>query len=73
MVLMFVIIYFIGIHMNEKLPIENFKFSEEDFDACSWYYKSYLVQILNGEYDLKDARENLYGLIGSEYDNRVKL
>lgn len=48
------------------------KFTEEDLDACWQYYKAYLVDILNGEYDLDEARNDLRGLIGSEYDKRVK-
>lgn len=52
--------------------MSNEKFTEEDLDACWIYYKSYLVDILNGEYDLDQAREDLRGLINSEYDKRVK-
>lgn len=47
-------------------------FSEEDLDSCWPYYKSYLIDILNGSYDLNDARNDLSGLIGSEYDKRCK-
>lgn len=48
------------------------KFTEEDLDNCWSYYKSYLIDILNGEYDLEEARSDLKGLIGSEFDKRVE-
>jgi hypothetical protein len=48
------------------------KFIEEDLDACWTYYKSYLVDILNGEYNIEQAREDLRGLIGSQFDKRIK-
>ena len=48
------------------------KFTEDDIDACWEYHKRYLVEILNGEYQLKDAREDLKSLIGSKYDLRNK-
>ena len=47
-------------------------FTEEDLDNCWSYYKSYLIDILNGEYDLDTAREDLRGLIGGEFDKRTK-
>lgn len=47
------------------------EFTTEDLDACWSHYKSYLIDILNGEYSVEDAREDLRGLIGSEWDNRV--
>lgn len=46
------------------------KFTEEDLDSVWQYYKSYLVDILNGDYDLNEAREDLRGLVGSEHDKR---
>ncbi len=46
------------------------KFTEEDLDNCWQYYKQYLIDILNGDYDLEDARNDLSGLIGSEHDKR---
>lgn len=55
---------------NDSKPIVIRRFSEEDIDNCWAYYKSYLVDILNGDYDLETAREDLGGLIGSEYDKR---
>ena len=48
------------------------KFTEEDLDACWPYYKSYLVDILNGEYPVEAAREDLRSLIGSKWDERTK-
>ena len=52
--------------------IEDKKFTEEDLDYCWQYYKSYLIDILNGEYDLNEARSDLRGLISSEYDLRTQ-
>ncbi len=46
-------------------------FTEEDLDNCWPHYKSYLIDILNGDYDLNMAKEDLKGLIGSKYDNRL--
>jgi len=46
-------------------------FTEEDLETCWPAYQTYLVEILNGEYPLEDAREDLRGLIGSKYDPRV--
>jgi len=45
-------------------------FTEEDLDACWPYYKTYFVDVLNGEYSLDGAREDLRELIGSKYDSR---
>jgi hypothetical protein len=47
------------------------KFTEEDLDNCWKHYKSYLIDILNGDYDLKEAREDLRSLIGGEWDERT--
>ena len=52
--------------------MDKYRFVEEDLDACWLYYKSYLIDILNGEYDLEQAREDLKGLIGSSWDKRVQ-
>ena len=46
-------------------------FTEEDLETCWPAYQNYLVEILNGEYPLEDAREDLRGLIGSKYDPRT--
>jgi len=51
--------------MNEKKF-----FTEEDIDNCWEHPKFYLVQILNNEYSVEDARDDLRGLIGSKYDKR---
>ncbi len=51
---------------------EDEKFTEDDLNNCWWHYKSYLIDILNGDYDLEEARKDLRGLIGSEFDRRVK-
>ena len=47
-------------------------FTEDDLDNCWQYYKSYLIDILNGDYDLNEAREDLMGLINSKFDKRTK-
>lgn len=54
--------------MMEEKPI----FTEEDLDTCWGYYKAYLIQILNGDYSVEEAREDLRSIIGSEFDPRVK-
>ena len=46
------------------------EFTEEDIDNCWPYYKSYFLQILNGEYSVEDARDDLKSLIGSQWDER---
>jgi hypothetical protein len=46
------------------------KFTVEDL-VCWQYYNEYLVEILNKEYDLDNAIEDLRGLVGSKYDPRV--
>ena len=46
-------------------------FTEEDLDLWSPYVKSYFIDILNGEYDLNTAREDLRSLIGSKWDKRM--
>ena len=45
-------------------------FTEDDLDNCWEYYKAYLIDILNGEYKLEDARDDLRGLIDSKFDKR---
>ena len=47
------------------------EFTEEDLDACWPCYKDYFLWVLNGTYDLEEAREDLEGLIGSRFDPRV--
>jgi hypothetical protein len=53
------------------IEIREYKFTEADVDNCWDHYKSYLVDILNGEYSIDAAREDLLSLIGSEFDRRV--
>jgi len=52
--------------------MDEYKFTEDDLDNCWGHYKSYLLQILNGEYFIEDARNDLFSLIGTRYDNRVR-
>jgi len=54
---------------NETQP-----FTMDDLDSC-WddYPKERLIDILNYEYCLKDARDDLRSLIGTKYDKRSKL
>ena len=47
------------------------KFTEEDVDACWQHAKTYLLEILNGEYDVEAAREDLRSLIGTKHDGRA--
>ena len=49
----------------------NKKITEEDIDSCWSYYKSYLVDILNGDYSVIEAKNDLISLIGSKYDSRI--
>lgn len=56
---------------QELTSIVSPPFTEEDLNACWPHYKSYLIDILNGEYKVEDAREDLRGLIGSEWDHRL--
>lgn len=46
-------------------------FTTDDLENCWAHSKEYLVDILNGEYDLEDARVDLDGLRGSEWDKRI--
>jgi len=50
----------------------SYRFTEDDIDTCWPYYKSYLIDILNGTYSLESAREDLASLVGSNYDIRQK-
>ena len=56
--------------LSEVQTTQNAPFTKDDLDCCWPYYKDYLVQLLNGEYTIEDAREDLRGLIGSKYDPR---
>jgi hypothetical protein len=46
------------------------KITEDDLDELWPHYKSYLVDILNGDYALSCAISDIRGLIGSRYDSR---
>ena len=46
------------------------KFTAEDVESCWNYATEYLAQILNGEYSVDSAKEDLRCLIGSKYDSR---
>ena len=48
-------------------------FTEEDLDCCWPHYKSYFIEVLNGEFPIDDARKALRGLVGSKYDTRVRI
>ena len=45
-------------------------FTKDDLYSCWQYYTDYFIDILNGEYDLDEARKDLRGLIGSKWDER---
>lgn len=45
-------------------------FTVEDVEACWDYATQYLVDILNGEYEVSAAQKDLRGLIGSKWDRR---
>lgn len=47
------------------------KFTKEDIEMWTYGIER-LLDILNGEYDLEEARKDLRGLIGSEFDTRNK-
>lgn len=52
--------------MNQK-----YKFTKDDLDACwSPHYLNYFIDILNGDYKLEVAREDLLSLINSKFDSR---
>lgn len=51
--------------------LKDLKFTEEDLDSCWIYYKSYLIDILNKNYLLEDAIEDLKSLIGTKFDKRI--
>jgi hypothetical protein len=47
-------------------------FTKDDLDNCWPYYKDYFVDVLNGEYDLSEAREDLRSLVNSRFDKRIE-
>ena len=62
---------------TSKSPVEQPRlvrnFTEDDLVQCWQYRDSYLLQILNGEYTIEEARDDLGGLIGSRFDSRVSV
>lgn len=50
---------------------QNKKITEDDLDNCWEHYKTYFVDVLNGEYNLKEAVSDLRSLIGSIHDDRT--
>ena len=46
------------------------KFTEADLDNCWLHYKAYFIEVLNKEYGLDEAVEDLRSLVGSVYDSR---
>jgi len=57
--------------MGDK--VMSYKFTEDDITSCWGHYLEYLAEILNEEYPLEKAREDLLSLVGSEFDERIKL
>lgn len=53
-----------------KYPNNAENFTIEDLDACWDNHKQYLLEILNGCYDIVEARQELRFLIGSDIDKR---
>jgi len=47
------------------------KFTRSDIIACWPHYEAYFLEILNLEYDIGEARNDLLGLIGTKYDMRT--
>lgn len=59
-------------HQLTAIPSNKPKFTESDLDNYWPYYKSYLIDILNEEYSVSAAIEDLRGLIDSEQDEGEK-
>lgn len=56
---------------NQNEAVDVTSFTEEDLNACWGAYPiRYLLEILNGDYDVQDAKNDLKSLIGSKYDAR---
>ena len=60
-----------SLYMSDLKP-NRYEITEEDVDVCWSHSSSYLARILNGEYSVEEAREDLLSLIGSEFDYRTK-
>jgi len=58
---------------KSKIMDDKYKITEEDIDNCWPYHKQYLIEILNDEYDVSLAREDLISLIDTKYDNRTNI
>ena len=58
--------------MKEKQQTE-YIFTMDDMNSC-WldYPKERLLDILNGNYSVEDARSDLMSLIGTRWDSRIK-
>ena len=56
--------------MSEGKKEINHVFTLEDIDNCWEHYKDYLIDILNGNYNVENAKEDLLSLINSKYDKR---
>jgi len=48
-------------------------FTEDDITNCWIYHLSYFADILNGNYSVEEAREDLLSLINSKFDNKGDL
>jgi hypothetical protein len=48
------------------------KITKDDVEYCWPYATTYLAEILNGSYDIDEARRDLLSLVGSKYDPRSK-
>lgn len=51
---------------------QNPKFTKEDLYNCWPFYEEYLIDILNKEYDLDQAIDDLRSLIGTKFDLRAQ-
>ena len=49
------------------------EFNMDDLTSCWISYKEYLLEILNGEYTVQEAKDDLRSLIGTKYDLRVNV
>lgn len=54
-----------------KLPSSSYRFTEDDLDVWP-YYKSYLIELLNGEYSIEEAREDLLSLLAVKNNRKVE-
>lgn len=58
-------------HGTDSPASDGYVFTEADLDACWPAYKYYLLEILNGEYKVDAAKDDLLSLVGSKYDRRI--